>query len=270
LHSSSFHLTRPSLQRDSAILTERWDANWYRDIAQRGYRFDGDGSVQQNVAWPFLFPLLVKGVAVAWRLPAASAMIGLNAVLLLAALLLLFAIGRASGLTHSLSLVAPAWLSFNPFAFFVVGGFSEPLFLTLEFLIALLILHRKYGISALMLALLTATRFVGLINVGWVVITVWYDTSLSRLGRLWRIAVASGAGLLGIVADVAIKGAQTGYPSAAFVVRKSWQVTRLSVLGGVLHPYTLFSGVIYWRCCCRRCWQSLRRVYWLKYGGMRE
>jgi hypothetical protein len=224
------------------VLTERWDANWYRDIAQRGYRFDGDGGVQQNVAWPFLFPSLVKGVAVAWRLPVASAMIGLNAVLLLAALLLLFAIGRASGLTHSLSLVAPAWLSFNPFAFFVVGGFSEPLFLTLECLIVLLLLHRKYGISAVIVALLTATRFVGLIGVGWIAITLWYDTSISRFGRLWRIVLAGGAGLLGIVMDVAIKGAQTGYPLGAFAVRKSWQVTPLSVLNVILHPYALFSG----------------------------
>ncbi len=224
------------------ILTERWDASWYRNIVLRGYRFNGDGRVQQNVAWPFLFPMLVKAVAVTGRVPVSSAMVGLNAALLLAALLLLFALGRAIGLTRGHALIAPVWLSFNPFAFFVVGGFSEPLFLMLELLIVLLLLRRKYWLAGAVVALLTATRFVGLIGVAWLAFSVWGDAAVSIRGRLLRVAFAGVAGGLGIVADMAIKGAQTGYPLAAFMVRKGWEVTPLRELAGMLHPGGVFDG----------------------------
>jgi hypothetical protein len=224
------------------ILTERWDATWYRNIALRGYRFNGDTAVQQNVAWPFLFPMLVKSVASVFHIAVPSAMIRLNAALLLAALLILFAIGRASGLTRSQSLIAPAWLSFNPFAFFVVGGFSEPLFLALECLLVLLLLHKQYGLSAVTVALLGATRFIGLIGFAWIAIMVWRDASISRSGKLWRLAMTGVVSVLGIVTDMVIKASQTGYPLAAFMVRKSWQVTPFSVLKGMLEPFALFSG----------------------------
>ena len=242
--SSGLYPVEPLELRSSpqGILTDRWDAAWYRNIALRGYRFNGDSAVQQNVAWPFLFPLLVKSVAGVLHITVPSAMIRLNAALLLAALLILFAIGRASGLTRSQSLIAPAWLSFNPFAFFVVGGFSEPLFLALECLLVLLLLHKKYGLSALAVALLSATRFVGLIGFAWLAITLWRDASLSRSGKLWRLAMTGVVSVLGIVTDIVIKGTQTGYPLAAFMVRKSWQVTPFSVLKGMLEPSALFSG----------------------------
>jgi len=224
------------------VLTGRWDATWYRGIAEHGYRYDGNGRVQQNVAWPFLFPMLVKGVAAASGLSIASAMIWLNAGLVFTALLVLFFIGRVSGLTRSLALVAPVWLSFNAFGFFLVGGFSEPLFLTLEFLLVLLLLRRHYGAALVTLALLSATRFIGVIGVAWFALTIWRDASLSRLGRLVRIAVAGIMGVLGIVADSLIKGLQTGHPLAAFTVRKSWSTTPFSVLGGIFDLSALFSG----------------------------
>jgi hypothetical protein len=247
-NSSGLYDVEPLELRSSpeGILTERWDANWYRGIALGGYRFNGDVGVQQNIAWPFLFPLLIKRVAGAFHLSVPSAMIGLNAALLLAALLLLFAIGRASGLTRGQSLIAPAWLSFNPFAFFVVGGFSEPLFLALECLIVLLLLRRKYIASAVAVALLGATRFVGLIGFVWLAISLWRDASISRSGKFWRLSIAGVMSVLGIAADIVIKGAQTGYPLAAFMVRKSWQVTSLSVLQGMLDPVALFSGDYLW------------------------
>jgi len=243
-HSGGLYGIEPVESRSDpqGVLTERWDANWYRDIAEHGYRYDGDGRVQQNVAWPFLFPALIKGVATACNIPVSTAMVRLNAVLLLTALLLLFAIGRVSGLTRGLSLVAPVWLSFNPFAFFLVGGFSEPLFLTLEFLIVLLLLRRKYAAAVVTIALLTATRFVGLIGVAWIAISLWRDPSMTRRGRFLRITGAGAMGVLGIAADIVIKGVQTGHPLAAFTVRSGWQTTPLSVLRGILHPHALFSG----------------------------
>jgi len=238
-----YNIERADISTDpEGVLTGRWDATWYRGIAEHGYRYDGDGREQQNVAWPFLFPILVKGVALACGISIASAMISLNAGLLLAALLLLFVIGRASGLTRSLALVAPVWLSFNAFAFFLVGGFSEPLFLFFEFLLVWLLLRKKYGAAAVTMALLTATRFVGAIGVAWFALTIWRDTSLSRLGRLVRIGFAGVMGLLGIAADMTIKGLQTGHPLAAFTVRKGWSISSFALLSGILDPSALFRG----------------------------
>ncbi len=224
------------------VLTERWDSTWYWNIAQNGYQFNGDNRVQQNVAWPFLFPTLVKAISSAGNISVASAMVQLNAGLMLIALLILFAIGRASGLTRSLSLIAPAWLSFNPFAFFLVGGFSESLFLALECLLVLLLLRRKYAPAALTVALLTSTRFVGLIGFAWLAITLWRDPALRGRGRLWRIAIAGAVGVLGVIADIALKWAQTGHPLAAFTVRASWQTTSFSALRGFFQANALFQG----------------------------
>ncbi|WP_141693758.1 mannosyltransferase family protein [Cupriavidus alkaliphilus] len=224
------------------VLTSRWDADWYRRIASAGYHYDGDSGRQQSVAWPFLYPMIVKALAALLGKTVTTTLLAFNAACLLLSMVLLFVIGRAAGLDAGPALIAPAWLVFNPFAFFLVGGFSESLFLLLECAVVLSLLYRRYWIAAAAIALLTATRFVGLLAVVWLIHGIWSDKASSPRKRVLRSVAVAGIASLGIVGDMAVKWMQTGFPLAAFTVRKAWQVTPSAQWLGTLDVGRLFEG----------------------------
>lgn len=239
-------------------LTRKGDAGWYKNIVTEGYRFDGDNSRQQNVAWPFLYPFLAKALAAGANMPPMEAMTDLNAALVLGALLLLFLLGLTMGLSLPAAMIAPAWLACNPFAFFLFGGFSEALFILLECTFVLLLIHRHYSLAACTVALLGATRFVGCLAVASLLYTLWRDGHLrGRLGWL-KSAGISFAGFAGIAADIGIKWYQTDHPFAAFSVRSAWDVASMKewveligltrVSGGGYEPLLLFSLAVL--VCC--------------------
>ncbi|SOY71148.1 conserved membrane hypothetical protein [Cupriavidus phytorum] len=224
------------------VLTSRWDADWYRRIATHGYHYDGDSGRQQSVAWPFLYPMAVKALAAVLGKPVTSMMLAFNAVCLLLALALLFAIGRAAGLDAGPALIAPAWLVFNPFAFFLVGGFSESLFLLLECALVFSLVYRRYWLGAWAVALLTATRFIGLLSVVWLIHGIWSDSTSSPRKQIIQSLAVAGIAMLGVVGDIAVKWMQTGFPLAAFTVRNAWQVTPPGQWLGILDIGKLFEG----------------------------
>lgn len=224
------------------MLTSRWDADWYKRIASIGYRYDGDNGRQQSVALPFLFPSLVKITATALGIPVPAAMLTFNSACFLLSLVLLFALGRASGLSSEQSLVAPAWTAFNPFAFFLTGGFSECLFLLPECAFILLLLRRRFWLAACVVAFLAATRFVGLLAITGVWLAIWSNKDASaKLRALWIVSVA-GIASLGVVADIAVKWIQSGYPLAAFSVRNAWRVTSVAEWHSALGYRRVFEG----------------------------
>jgi hypothetical protein len=223
-------------------LTGKWDAAWYKSIATNGYRFDGDRWRQQNVAWPFLYPVLVKALSAATKMPISRAMLALNAGLVLGSLFLLFLLGMEMQLSVPAAMIAPAWVACNPFAYFLFGGFSEALFLILECAFVLLLIHKRYGLAVCVVALLGATRFIGYIAIVWLLLALWRPEALQGRSRWPKIIAIAGTGLLGVAADIGVKWYQTGYPHAAFAVRSAWVVTGSDQWANVFQVQRLAQG----------------------------
>jgi hypothetical protein len=206
-------------------LTRMWDASWYKSIATTGYHFDGDSGRQQDVGWPFMYPMLVKLIAKVAAIPVAKSMLALNAALVLVTLVLLFVLSLRLGLSVPAAMIVPAWLVFNPFAYFLFAGFSEALFLALECAFVLLLILKRYFLAACVVALLGATRFIGYLFVVWLLFAIWTDGPSQVRWKWAGMLAAAAAGFLGVAADIGIKWHQTGVPLAAFVVRDAWKVT---------------------------------------------
>jgi hypothetical protein len=147
-----------------------------------------------------------------------------------------------SGLTRIQSLVPVTWLALNPFAYFLVGGFSETLFIALECVVIVFLLRRQYLLAAIAVSLLTATRFSGALAFFWIVALVLADRTMSRRRQATTLVAAAALGSLGLITDIAIKWQATGYPFAAFEVRAAWHPSRFAPLSLLLHPYDLFRG----------------------------
>jgi hypothetical protein len=226
------------------VLTSTWDSMWYWRIAAQGYSFDGNTSVQQTVAWPFLYPYLGKVVSAGLDLSTANALLVVSALACLGALAALFLLGHSLGLSLGLALLAPLWLAFNPFSVFLYGGFSESLFVFLFATAAILTVYRKWWLAAVVIAALTATRFVGALAV-FPLIAHWLVCHARRrtLVQCAAMIVAFGSiAALGVVADVLVKWQATGEPLAAFLIRSAWEVTTLSDFAKVLRLDLLFAG----------------------------
>lgn len=215
-----YELEQEDLRNDViGMLTGRFDSIWYKRIATSGYRFNGDPGLQQDVAWPFLYPMLAKAIAATAGIEIRQAMVDLNSGLALGVLLLLFLLGRKLHLSVPEAMVAPAWVACNPFAFFVFGGFSEALFLLLECAFVVLLISRRYFSALVVVALLGACRFVGLLFVVPLLFALGQaGASRGRWGFVKAGAVVAVAAL-GVAADIGVKWYQTGHPLAAFVIR---------------------------------------------------
>ncbi len=224
------------------VLSNLVDAGWYKNIATNGYRYDGNNHVQQDVAWPFLYPYLVKIVARLAPVPIEAVMIKLNAVLMFAAMCALYIIGRMVNLTRWQSLLGPAWLAFNPFSYFLVGGFSEPLFVAIECACLIFLLKRWYYAAAFAVAAMTATRFTGAFAYFWIASLIVTDVTLSRSNRIFALSVTAFVSSLGLIMDMALKLRATGYLLGAFEVRSAWTPSRFGPFRQFLHPFDLLRG----------------------------
>src|SRR5205085_3096238 len=53
----------------------QWDSEWYFGIATEGYRYNGDPTIQQNIVFYPLYPMLARGLAAITGLTAANALL---------------------------------------------------------------------------------------------------------------------------------------------------------------------------------------------------
>ncbi|MBT1515792.1 glycosyltransferase family 39 protein [Bradyrhizobium sp. SRL28] len=140
----------------------QWDSEWYFKIVTDGYQYNGDPTVQQNIVFYPLYPMLARGLATISGLTPADALLLVSNVAGLLAIVLLFKLVREE-FGDQLALATTALLSFFPASVLLSAGYTEPLALLLivSFFLAL---KRKYYLSAALLAgLAVATRSTGVV-----------------------------------------------------------------------------------------------------------
>ena len=150
----------------------QWDSEWYFKIVKDGYQYNGDPTVQQNIVFYPLFPMLARGLATIGGLAPADAMLLVSNVAGLLAIVMLFKLVREE-CGDQLALATIALLGFFPASVLLSAGYTEPLALLLivSFFLAL---KRKYYLSAALLAgLAIATRSTGIVLLPVLLWEIW-------------------------------------------------------------------------------------------------
>ena len=140
----------------------QWDSEWYFKIVTEGYRYNGDPTVQQNIVFYPLYPMLARGLAMISGLSPADALLLVSNVAGLLAIVALFKLVREE-FGDQLALTTIALLSFFPASVLLSAGYTEPLVLLL-IVSFFLVLKRKHYLSAALLAgLALSTRSTGIV-----------------------------------------------------------------------------------------------------------
>jgi Mannosyltransferase (PIG-V) len=140
----------------------QWDSEWYFKIVTDGYRYNGDPTIQQNIVFYPLYPMLSQGLATISGLTPADALLLVSNVAGLLAIIVLFKLVREE-FDDQVALATTALLSFFPASVLLSAGYTEPLALLLivSFFLAL---KRKYYLSAALLAgLAISARSTGIV-----------------------------------------------------------------------------------------------------------
>jgi len=142
----------------------RWDAAWYRDIAEHGYtNMPSHEAFQRDTAFFPLYPLLMRALHVVVPDLYLCGLLISN-VAVLAALILIYRLTSArydAGVAQRAITV----LAIYPFSFFFSAVYSESLFLLAATGAFVLGERRRWGWAALSAAAAGATRLVGVVTV---------------------------------------------------------------------------------------------------------
>lgn len=140
----------------------QWDSEWYFKIATEGYRYTSDPTVQQNIVFYPLYPMLARGLAAISGLTPANALLLVSNVAGLLAIVVLFKLVREE-FGSRLALTTIALLSFFPASVLLSAGYTEPLVLLLIVLFFLALKRKHYLSAALLAGLAVADRSTGIV-----------------------------------------------------------------------------------------------------------
>jgi hypothetical protein len=143
----------------------RWDCNWYETVAEDGYDSSPHRHPRGDAAnWAFfpLFPLSGRVFVRAFHPGWGVAVIIASRIEFFFAILA-FLVWMRSELNGAKEyLLAGSLVAFNPYLIYAYAGYSEPLYFTLVCVGFILLQRHRWIASGLAGALLSATRFVGL------------------------------------------------------------------------------------------------------------
>jgi hypothetical protein len=140
----------------------QWDSEWYFKIATEGYRYNGDPTIQQNVVFYPLYPMLSRGLSAISGLAPADALLVVANVAGLLAIVALFKLVREE-FGDQIALTTIALLSFFPTSILLSAGYTEPLELLLIILFFLVLKQERYLLAALFAGLAVADRSTGIV-----------------------------------------------------------------------------------------------------------
>jgi Dolichyl-phosphate-mannose-protein mannosyltransferase len=171
-------------------LWQRFDANWYAAIAQRGY-----GATPGDVHFPPFFPALLRFLGGLVGGDDLIAGMVISQVALIACLALLYSIaGRTFGESTARRTVMLTLLF--PTAFFFFSAYTESTFLLFTLLCLLALEKERWSWAGFwaFLAILTRLQGVALVvPLGW---TLLRSSRVGRLRRLFALGLPLGGGLL--------------------------------------------------------------------------
>lgn len=172
----------------------QWDSEWYFKIVTEGYRYNGDPTIQQNIVFYPLYPMLARGLVTIFGLTPADALLLVSNAAGMLAVVVLFKLVREE-FGEQLALATIALLSFFPASVLLSAGYTEPLAL-LVIVLFFLALKRKFYLSAALLAgLATATRSTGIVLLPVLLWQAWLNRDQMFLPALLPRIVLATSGI---------------------------------------------------------------------------
>lgn len=174
--SPGSQVNRPYLLEPVMNDSVAWDSEYYLSIAISGYDddrvgkvFDGDREISKNYAFFPLYPVLVKIVALPFKLfagPIAAAsiagvIVSVAGAIVAACALFLLVGGSGTAANGNRAWKTSFYLLVFPASFFMAQVYTEGLFLGLVFATFALIKSRKIGWASLLAVLAVWTKVVG-------------------------------------------------------------------------------------------------------------
>lgn len=192
-----------------------WDSDFYREIAQKGYRFAADGKQHNSIAFFPLYPLLAKALTVVGIKFRVGAVLINNAAFLGTIIALFYWMKSQYGMKAARWIVAV--LALCPLSLYGSVIYTEGVYLFVSTLSLWSFESRKYPSTAFWGALATATRPTGV-----ALIPALLLVSLKEKRGLGAIA-ASLATAAGIGAFSLYCWWQFKEPLAFFIAQRSWR-----------------------------------------------
>jgi Gpi18-like mannosyltransferase len=221
LFQSALHdPAHPSLVHQLLPAWQRWDGQWYIDIAQRGYGWKKAVGTSPTAFFPLYSALIRIVVMATHRSYIVSALLVSNAAFL-GALLYLWRLARWE-INGRVASRAVLYIAVFPTALFFFAGYTESLFLFVTVACFFHLRRREWLLAGLFAALASATRVTGVL----LLLPFFYEYARSRNFDVRR--VDSGvAGLLvaplGLVAFMAYLHATVGDAMAFTQSQHAWQ-----------------------------------------------
>ena len=204
----------PPVKTDWTVFSS-WDSDFYREIAQKGYRFAADGKQHNSVAFFPLYPLLCQAlIAIGIKFRFGAVIIN-NAAFLGAIISLYYWMKSQQGVRVARWVVAV--LALCPLSLYGTVVYTEGLYLFVSTLTLWSFENRQYFGTAFWGALTTATRPTGV-----ALIPALLLTSLKEKRGLGAIA-ASLATTAGIGASSLFCWWKFQEPLAFFIAQRSWR-----------------------------------------------
>jgi Gpi18-like mannosyltransferase len=170
----------------------RWDASWYLKIAGEGYSsYNGNDLVQQSMAFPPLYPLISRAVAVILGISDGVSLLVVANISIVIAVLLTFKLVKED-FGDETALYTVAALSFFPTSLFFSAGYTESLSLLLTVSCFLLLKKNRYILASVLISLTLATRPTSVVLMLVLVWELWRGFS----GDLRRLATVGASCLI--------------------------------------------------------------------------
>lgn len=192
-----------------------WDADWYRRIADHGYR----GIPEEGVRFFPLLPLVARALALGHD--AGWALLLLANAGAVAAGLLTHRLALREGLSESAATRAVWALALAPAGYVLVMGYTEPLFFALLAGLFIALRDRRWLLVAVLGLVAGALRPTGFLLGLPVLIEALRGVRSAPLCDLGRRALAVVAPAVGLVAYLAWVGATYGKPLLPFTVQST-------------------------------------------------
>jgi len=215
-----------------------WDGWYYLGIVRDGYQADPVSGAYSNIAFPPLYPLVVR--LLSWPIPGSEGIVAIlvSNLAFIAALALLVHLGTPY-LGRRRSTIAAGLLVIYPFASVFGMAYSESLFLLLMVAAFLAAERGHRAWAGIFLALTVLCRLQGI-----ALILPLFIVMLRQDG--WRPRASQGWLLLGPLAGLAFLGyvaAVTGAPTAFLDAQQAWGREGIggapagATIGAMFSPY---------------------------------
>lgn len=216
----------------------RWDSGWYYSILAGGYSFNGDASVQQNVNFFPLYPLVSRITSIALGVGGYGALlIVANASALLSVVALYKLV--SSRFDDETALTAVALFSFFPASLFLSAGYSESLTLLFMLCCFLLMQKQNYIAAAAVAGLAVATRATGMALLPVILWELWHQHGIERRRRILYVPLVIVLTTSGIWAHMIFLWNTLGDPLAFWSARAAWMNSGKAIGSGLTDLLTL-------------------------------